>query len=70
VALFRHAANSKLSQLSGVKRKLDLDPAKGRLWRKAAGQGVSAPGGRTDMSHLRAEVAFDPERLSSSVRQD
>ena len=37
---------------------------------KAAGQGVSAPGGRTDMSHLLAEVAFDPERLSSSVRQD
>jgi hypothetical protein len=32
-ALFGHAAISKLSQLSGVKRKLDLDPAKGRFWR-------------------------------------
>jgi hypothetical protein len=30
LALFGHAGISKLSQLSGVKRKLDLDLAKGR----------------------------------------
>jgi hypothetical protein len=35
LALFGHAAISKLSQLSGVKRKLDLGFAKGRLWREA-----------------------------------
>jgi hypothetical protein len=34
-ALFGHAAIFKLSQPSGVKRKLDLDPAMGRFWRKA-----------------------------------
>jgi hypothetical protein len=36
VALFGHAAMSKSSQLSGIKRKLDLDPARGCYWRKAA----------------------------------
>jgi hypothetical protein len=30
-ALLGHAATSKLSLLSGVERKLDLDPAKGRF---------------------------------------
>ena len=35
-ALFGHAAISELSLLSGVKRKLDFEPAKGSLWRKAA----------------------------------
>jgi hypothetical protein len=33
VALFGHAAISELSLLSGVKRKLDLEPAKGSFWR-------------------------------------
>jgi hypothetical protein len=36
LALFGHAAISELSLLSGVKRKLDLEPAKGSFWRKAA----------------------------------
>jgi len=41
VALFGPAAISKLSLLSGLERMLDLDPAKGRLWRKAAiGQNI------------------------------
>jgi hypothetical protein len=35
-ALFGHAATSELSLLSGVKRKLDFEPAKGSFWRKAA----------------------------------
>jgi hypothetical protein len=35
LALFGHAAISELSLLSGVKRKLDLEPAKGSFWRKA-----------------------------------
>ena len=38
MALFRHAAISELSLLSGVKRKLDLESAKGSFWRKAAVQ--------------------------------
>jgi len=42
LALFGHAAISKLSLLSGVERKLDLDPAKGNFWREAA---VRAIGG-------------------------
>jgi hypothetical protein len=33
-ALFGHAAISELSLRSGVKRKLDLEPAKGGFWRK------------------------------------
>jgi hypothetical protein len=36
-ALFGHAAIFKLSRPSGVKRKLDLDPARGRFWRKVVG---------------------------------
>jgi hypothetical protein len=38
MALFGHAAISELSLLSGVKRKLDFEPAKGSFWgpRKAA----------------------------------
>ena len=36
MALFGHAAMSELSLLSGVKRKLDFEPAKGSFWRKAA----------------------------------
>ena len=32
---FGHAAISELSLLSGVKRKLDFEPAKGSFWRKA-----------------------------------
>ena len=39
VALFGHAAMSKSSQLSGIKRKLDLDPARGCYWREAAAHG-------------------------------
>jgi hypothetical protein len=35
MALFGHAAISELSLLSGVKRKLDLESAKGSFWRKA-----------------------------------
>ena len=35
-ALFGHAAISELSQLSGVKRELDFESAKGCFWRKAA----------------------------------
>jgi len=34
--------------------------ATGCFWRKAAGHGHVAPGGRTDMSRQRAEVAFWP----------
>jgi hypothetical protein len=34
-ALFGHAAISELSQLSGVKRELDFESAKGCFWRKA-----------------------------------
>ena len=34
-ALFGHAAISELSLLSGVKRKLDFEPAKGSFWREA-----------------------------------
>jgi hypothetical protein len=33
--LFGHAAISELSLLSGVKRKLDFEPAEGSFWRKA-----------------------------------
>jgi hypothetical protein len=36
LALSGHAAISELSLLSGVKRKLDFEPAKGSFWRKAA----------------------------------
>ena len=36
MALFGHAAMSELSLLSGVKRKFDLEFAKGSFWRKAA----------------------------------
>ena len=36
LTLFGHAAISELSLLSGVKQKLDFEPAKGRFWRKAA----------------------------------
>jgi hypothetical protein len=36
LALFGHAAISELSLRSGVKRKLDLEPAKGSFWRKTA----------------------------------
>jgi hypothetical protein len=36
VALFEHAAIAESSLLSGVKRKLDFEPAKGSFWRKAA----------------------------------
>ncbi|SHH03087.1 hypothetical protein SAMN05444169_5355 [Bradyrhizobium erythrophlei] len=36
LALFGHATISELSLLSGVKRKLDFEPAKGSFWRKAA----------------------------------
>jgi hypothetical protein len=32
MALFGHAAISELSQLSGVKRKLDFESAKGSFW--------------------------------------
>ena len=35
VAHFGHAAISELSLLSGVKRKLDFEPAKGSFWREA-----------------------------------
>jgi hypothetical protein len=35
LALFGHAAISKSSQLSGIKRTLDLDPVRGCYWRKA-----------------------------------
>ena len=35
MALFGHAAISELSLLSGVKRRLDLEPAKGSFWREA-----------------------------------
>jgi len=35
LALFGHATISELSLLSGVKRKLDFEPAKGSFWRKA-----------------------------------
>jgi len=35
MALFGRAANCKLSLLSGIKRKLDFEPAKGSFWRKA-----------------------------------
>jgi hypothetical protein len=34
-ALFGRAAISELSLLSGVKRKLDIQPAKGGFWREA-----------------------------------
>ena len=47
MALFGRAAISELSLLSGVKRKLDLQPAKGGFWRKAAARGnVFGEGGR------------------------
>jgi len=35
LALFGPDAISKLSQLSGVKRKLDIDPGNGCFWREA-----------------------------------
>jgi hypothetical protein len=35
LAHFGHSAISELSQLSGVKRKLDFESAKGSFWRKA-----------------------------------
>jgi hypothetical protein len=34
MALFGRAANCKLSLLSGIKRKLDFEPAKGSFWRR------------------------------------
>jgi hypothetical protein len=40
LALSGHAAISELSLLSGVKRKLDVVPAKGSFWRKAAVRGL------------------------------
>jgi hypothetical protein len=46
LALFGHAAISELSLLSGVKRKLDLEPAKGSFWREAV---------------VRQRAAFDPQ---------
>jgi hypothetical protein len=33
-----HAAIAELSPVSGIKRKLDFEPAKGSFWRKAAVQ--------------------------------
>jgi hypothetical protein len=36
LAFFGPAAISELSLLSGVKRKLDIDPANGSFWREAA----------------------------------
>jgi len=36
LALFRPGANCELSLLSGIKRKLDFEPAQGSFWRKAA----------------------------------
>ena len=35
LAHFGHAAIAELSLLSGVKRRLDLEPAKGSFWREA-----------------------------------
>jgi hypothetical protein len=56
-ALFGHAAISELSLLSGVKRKLDLEPAKGSFWREAAGRRNVWSWGRTDMPDRRIEVS-------------
>jgi len=39
MALFGHAAIAELSPVSGIRRKLDFEPAKGSFWRKAAGHG-------------------------------
>jgi hypothetical protein len=36
MALFAHAAIAELSPVSGVKRKLNFELAKGSFWRKAA----------------------------------
>jgi hypothetical protein len=38
LAHFGHAAIAELSPVSGIKRKLDFEPAKGSFWRKAAVQ--------------------------------
>jgi hypothetical protein len=35
MAPFGHAAIAELSPVSGIKRKLDFEPAKGSFWRKA-----------------------------------
>jgi hypothetical protein len=35
LAHFGHAAIAELSPVSGIKRKLDVEPAKGSFWRKA-----------------------------------
>jgi hypothetical protein len=35
-AHFGHAAIAELSPVSGIRRKLDVEPAKGSFWRKAA----------------------------------
>jgi hypothetical protein len=40
VAHFGHAAIAELSPVSGIRRKLDFEPAKGSFWRKAAIQAV------------------------------
>jgi hypothetical protein len=48
MALFGHGAISELSLLSGAKRKLDFEPAKGSFWRKVAIQ-------RTAKSRMRAQ---------------
>jgi hypothetical protein len=37
MAHFGHAAIAELSPVSGIKRKLDFEPAKGSFWRKADG---------------------------------
>jgi hypothetical protein len=34
-AHFGHAAIAELSPVSGIRRKLDVEPAKGSFWRKA-----------------------------------
>jgi hypothetical protein len=34
-AHFGHAAIDELSPVSGIRRKLDVEPAKGSFWRKA-----------------------------------
>ena len=36
MAPFGHAAIAELSPVSGIRRKLDFEPAKGSFWRKAA----------------------------------
>jgi hypothetical protein len=35
LAHFGHAAIAELSPVSGIRRKLDFEPAKGSFWRKA-----------------------------------